>query len=140
MNASSERSVSLWMDTAEVAQAAPLGSDETADVAVVGAGIAGLSTAYELCRLGQSVVVLDRGALGGGMTARTSAHLASELDDFYYELIKMRGEDEARLYYQSQAVALDRIEEIQRSEGIDCDFSRLDGYLFPVSEKDSSTL
>ena len=140
MNASEERSVSLWMDTASVEQSGRLTADERADVVVVGAGIAGLSTAYELCRRGQSVVVLDRGALGGGMTARTSAHLASELDDFYYELIKMRGLEEARLYYESQAAALDRIEEIQSSEGIDCDFRRLDGYLFPASEDDTSIL
>jgi glycine/D-amino acid oxidase-like deaminating enzyme/nitrite reductase/ring-hydroxylating ferredoxin subunit len=128
------------MDTAEVGQAAALGSDETADVAVVGAGIAGLSTAYELCRLGQSVVVLDRGRLGGGMTARTSAHLASELDDFYHELINMRGLDEARLYFQSQAASLDRIEEIQSVEGIDCDFRRLDGYLFAARVDDEALL
>ena len=140
MNAIAERSVSLWMDTASVPQAAPLGSDLSADVVVVGAGIAGLSAAYELCRLGQSVVVLDRGALGGGMTARTSAHLASQLDDFYHELIRMRGLDEAKLYFASQAAALDRIEQVQATESIDCDFRRLDGFLFAASEDHRSTL
>src|ERR687894_84051 len=100
---------------------------------VIGAGIAGLSLAYELCRMGQSVVVLDRGALGGGMTARTSAHLASQLDDFYHDLIRMRGLEEASLYYESQAAALDRIEQIQASEAIQCDFQRLDGLLFAAS-------
>lgn len=99
MNASGERSVSLWVATASVEQPGPLIEDQRADVVVVGAGIAGLSTAYELCRLGRSVIVLDRGAIGGGMTARTTAHLASELDDFYHELIRVRGEAEARLYY-----------------------------------------
>jgi glycine/D-amino acid oxidase-like deaminating enzyme/nitrite reductase/ring-hydroxylating ferredoxin subunit len=140
MNASQERSVSLWMETGRVEQAGPITRDERADIVVVGAGIAGLSVAYELCRRGQSVVVLDRGALGGGMTARTTAHIASELDDFYFELIKMRGLDEARLYFQSQAAALDRIEEIQRGEAVDCDFARLDGYLFAASPDDLSTL
>jgi glycine/D-amino acid oxidase-like deaminating enzyme/nitrite reductase/ring-hydroxylating ferredoxin subunit len=136
MNASGERSVSLWMQTASVEQPGPMIADERADVAVVGGGIAGLSVAYELCQLGRSVVVLDRGAIGGGMTARTSAHLASELDDFYHELISMRGEAEARLYFQSQAAALDRIEEIQSREGVECDFRRLEAYLFPASEED----
>src|SRR5688500_3031958 len=103
MNVSGERSVSLWMDTASVEQAEPLAEDQRADVVVVGAGIAGLSTAYELRKRGQSVIVLDRGPLGGGMTARTTAHFASELDDFYYELIRVRGLDEARLYFRSQA-------------------------------------
>ena len=136
MNASGERSVSLWMQTASVEQSGPMTADERADVVVVGGGIAGLSTAYELSRLGRSVVVLDRGPLGGGMTARTSAHLASALDDFYHELIRMRGETEARLYFESQAAALDRIDEIQDREGIACDFRRLDAYLFPASEND----
>lgn len=136
MNVSSERSVSLWMATASTETAEPLFTDERIDVVVVGAGIAGLSIAYELCRLGQSVIVLDRGPLGRGMTARTSAHLASALDDFYHELIKMRGVEEAARYFQSQAAALDRVEEIQKSESIDCDFRRLDGFLLPASEDD----
>ena len=74
------------------------------------------------------------------MTARTTAHLASELDDFYHELIRVRGEAEARLYFESQEAALDRIEEIQRDEGIDCDFRRLDGFLFSASRDDVSIL
>lgn len=140
MNVSSERSMSLWMGTAFIQRAEPLASNLDADVAVIGSGIAGLSIAYELARLRQTVIVLDRGPIGGGMTARTSAHLASQLDDFYYELIKMRGADEARLYFQSQAAALDRVEEIQSIESIDCDFRRLDGYLIPASRDDIATL
>src|SRR5918997_3160231 len=130
MNVSSETSVSLWMSTAKVSDAPPLAQDERADVVVIGAGIAGLSAAYELCKAGKSVVVLDRGPLGGGMTARTSAHLASEFDDFYHEHIRLRGLEEARGYYASQSAAISRIEEIQRAEGIDCDFRRVDGFLF----------
>jgi glycine/D-amino acid oxidase-like deaminating enzyme len=122
------------MDSGSIDAGERLSADLRCDVVVVGAGIAGLSTAYELARLGGSVVVLDRGALGGGMTARTTAHLASELDDFYHELINVRGLDEARLYFQSQAAAIDRIEEIQATEGIDCDFRRLEGFLIPANE------
>ena len=69
-------SKSLWMSIAVVPQAIPLQKDEQCDVAVVGSGIAGLSTAYELSQRGRSVIVIDRGPIGGGMTARTSAHLA----------------------------------------------------------------
>ena len=48
---------------------------------VIGSGIAGISTAYELCKLGMSVMVIDRGPIAGGMTSRTSAHLAPLCDD-----------------------------------------------------------
>ena len=64
------------------------------------------------------------------MTARTSAHLAPLCDDLMSEMQKIKGEDQSKLFYESQAAAVDRIEEIQNTEGIDCDFRRLDGYLF----------
>ena len=134
MNVGDERSVSYWMQDSPVVQTPPLTADETCDVLVVGSGIAGLSTAYELARLGRSVVVIDRGGIGNGMTARTTAHLATELDDFYSELVRVRGEDEARLYHQSQVAAVNRIEAICRDEQIDCQFQRLDGYLIPTEE------
>jgi glycine/D-amino acid oxidase-like deaminating enzyme/nitrite reductase/ring-hydroxylating ferredoxin subunit len=134
MNVGHERSRSFWMDTAPPIDAPRLDSDSECDVAIVGSGIAGLSTAYELSRLGRSVVVIDRGGIATGMTARTTAHLATELDDFYAELIKVRGEDEARLLHDSQVTAVNRIGAICREEGIEADFRRLDGYLIPTEE------
>ena len=134
MNVGDERSISCWMDEAPVIDTQPLTEDATCDVVVIGAGIAGLSTAYELSRLGRQVIVIDRGGIGNGMTARTTAHLATELDDFYSELIRLRGEEEARLYYDSQVAAVNRIEAICRDEGIDADFARVDGYLYPADE------
>lgn len=74
MNVSSEHSKSLWIDTSVYDDAPTLQSDETADVIVVGSGIAGLSTAYELAKAGKKVVVVDRGPVGNGMTSRTTAH------------------------------------------------------------------
>jgi hypothetical protein len=127
MNAADEQTRSLWMD-GPAFDAPMLSSAVTADVAVVGAGIAGLSCAYELAKLGRSVVVLDRGGIGGGMTLRTTAHLASSCDDWYAEVKKTRGADSARLLYQSLAASIDRVEDVQRTEQIDCDFQRLDGY------------
>lgn len=123
-------SKSLWMSIAVAPQATPLQGDERCDVVVIGSGIAGISTAYELGQRGRSVIVIDRGPIAGGMTARTSAHLAPLCDDLMSEMRKIKSEDQSRLFYESQAAAVDRIEEIQRDEGIDCNFRRLDGYLF----------
>jgi len=108
----------------------PLDRDVTADVCVVGAGIAGLSTAYELALDGKSVVVLDDGRIGGGQTARTTAHLASALDDRFSRLEKLHGVDGSRLAAESHAAAIDRIERHVGAEQIECGFERLDGYLF----------
>lgn len=140
MNVGDEHSTSFWMADAPAITAAPLETDITCGVVVIGSGIAGLSTAYELASSGQDVVVIDRGGIGTGMTARTTAHLATELDDLYAELIKVRGEEEARLYHASQVAAVDRIEAICRKEGIEAGFRRLDGYLIPTEEGPISEL
>ena len=134
MNVGDEKSVSCWMDSGPRIEAPPLQADHQCDVVVVGSGIAGLSTAYELSAAGLTVAVIDRGRIGWGMTARTTAHLATELDDFYSELIRTRGEEEARLYHRSQVAAVDRIEAVCRAENIDCGFTRLDGFLVPTEE------
>jgi glycine/D-amino acid oxidase-like deaminating enzyme/nitrite reductase/ring-hydroxylating ferredoxin subunit len=133
-------SKSLWMSIAVAPQASPLQGDERCDVAVIGSGIAGLSTAYELSQRGRSVIVIDRGPIAGGMTARTSAHLAPLCDDLMSEMQKIKGEEQSRLFYESQAAAVDRIEEIQKNEGIDCDFRRLDGYLFQGDDMPSDVI
>ncbi|HEX6185445.1 MAG TPA: FAD-dependent oxidoreductase, partial [Pyrinomonadaceae bacterium] len=107
----------------------PLAGDASADVCIVGAGIAGLTTAYLLAREGRKVVVLDDGPVAGGETARTTAHLVNALDDRYYELERLHGARGARLAAESHTAAVDQIEEIVERERIDCDFQRLDGYL-----------
>src|SRR5689334_8397388 len=109
-----------------------LTEDASVDVAVVGAGIAGVTTAYLLAREGRSVLLLDDGPVGGGMTSVTTAHLANALDDRYVHLERLRGADAARLAAQSHSAAIDRIERTVTDESIECDFVRLDGWLFAV--------
>lgn len=135
MNAEDELSRSPWMDI-EPPELPPVRGDAEAEVLVIGAGIMGLSAAYELARAGRRVMVVDRGRFARGMTARTTAHLAFEIDDYFHELIKGHGREHARLWYESQSAAVDRIEAICRDERINCDFARLDGFFVPAREKD----
>lgn len=135
MNVENERSRSLWMET-PTPRFGPLTQDIETDVLVIGAGIAGLATAYELVRQGRRVMVLDRGRFARGMTARTTAHLAFECDDYFHELIKTFDVDHARAWYESQAASVDLFERIGREEGIDCDFARLEGFLMAAEDRD----
>src|SRR4026207_296043 len=122
--------LSFWEVTDEDTPLHPLRGNTSADVCIVGAGIAGLSIAYELSHHGQKVIVLDGGEIGRGMTARTTAHLVNALDDRYYDLEKYHGEEGAHLAAQSHSAAIDRVERIVGLEKISCNFERLDGYLF----------
>jgi glycine/D-amino acid oxidase-like deaminating enzyme/nitrite reductase/ring-hydroxylating ferredoxin subunit len=135
MRSDNGRTQSVWMDTADVPQYPALMEDATADVCVIGAGIAGLMTAYQLTREGRSVVVIDDGPIAGGESGRTTAHLSNAFDDRYVEEERMHGEEAARLTAESHTAAIDALERIARDENIDCDFRRLDGWLF-FSEED----
>src|SRR3954466_5332114 len=130
MKTGSGATTSIWMATVQIPSRPSLAEDITADVCVVGAGIAGLTTAYLLAAEGQSVVVLDDGPIAGGETSRTTAHLVNALDDRYFELEKLHGEKGARLAAESHTAAIDRIEAIIAAENIECEFERLNGYLF----------
>ncbi|WP_139925729.1 FAD-dependent oxidoreductase [Hymenobacter sp. DG01] len=123
--------LSSWLGTAPALPSfQPLTSNLTADVVVVGGGIAGLTTAYLLGLEGKKVVLLEDGELASGETGRTTAHLSFALDDRYTTLEQLFGEEGARLAADSHRAAVDRIERIVKQEQIDCDFTRLPGYLF----------
>jgi glycine/D-amino acid oxidase-like deaminating enzyme/nitrite reductase/ring-hydroxylating ferredoxin subunit len=128
------------MATADVPAYPALDRDIAADVCIVGAGIAGITTAYLLSRTGKRVIVVDDGPVGGGETGRTTAHLTNAMDDRFYELERVHGEDGARVAGASHGAAIDRIEGICADEGIDCDFERLDGYLFVGGRGDEKEL
>jgi len=125
------RTTSLWQSDTPPLAYPPLAADVQADVCVVGAGISGLTTALLLQRAGRSVVVLDGGeAIGCGQTGRTTAHLASAVDDRYSDLENRFGLETARLVHESHAAAVDLIETLCREEAIDCQFQRVEGWLF----------
>lgn len=128
------KSRSVWMES-RVPPSHPVDRSFETDVCVIGAGIAGLSTAYLLACEGKSVVVLDDGPIGGGMTERTTAHLSNVIDDGYVTIERLHGERGARLAFESHTAAIDRIEAIITTENLACDFERVDGFLFQAPEQ-----
>jgi glycine/D-amino acid oxidase-like deaminating enzyme/nitrite reductase/ring-hydroxylating ferredoxin subunit len=115
----------------------PLNNNDKTEICIVGAGIAGLSIAYQLCSLGQKVIVIDAGVVGSGETGRTTAHLTNAFDDRYYNLAHIHN---IHLVADSHTQAINNIEQIIKKENIDCDFIRLNGYLFLGQHDSQSTL
>lgn len=126
----SQSTESVWAATSELPECPHLAEDVQADVCIVGAGIAGLTTGYLLTKAGKSVVIVDDGPIVSGMTQVTTAHLSSVIDDRFVEIEKWHGERGAFLAAESHARAIDRIESIAQELQAECDFARLDEYLF----------
>jgi len=100
------------------------------EIAIVGAGITGLTTALQLSRAGRSVVVLDRQTVGAGATGDSTGHLTACLDVSYQILVGQFGEGDARLAAQSSMAAIDFIERTVSELGVACDFARVPGFRF----------
>ena len=129
MSRSTTGSTPVWRVPRSALVPAHLTGDIAADVVIVGAGIAGLTTAYLLAKEGRNVAVLDAGDGQGGETARSTAHVTAVLDDRYYDLSFRFGAREAEIIAESHMAAINRMEAIIREERIDCGFARCEGYL-----------
>jgi glycine/D-amino acid oxidase-like deaminating enzyme len=142
---SSGKSEPLWFSTASStkitdAKFSKLTTNiQSTDVVVIGGGIAGITVAYMLAKVGRKIVVLEDGHLASGETGRTTAHITHALDDRYYNFETIHGRESARHAADSHTAAMELIESIIKREEIDCEFERLDGYLFlhPTDKKDS---
>lgn len=134
------KTVSYWEASEDLLNKAALDASIETDVCIIGGGISGLTTAYLLAKAGRKVIVIDDGTIGGGETCRTTAHLSNALDDRIYRIEKWHGEEKARLAVQSHGAAIGEIERIVETEGIDCDFLRVDGYLIDAGEESEDDL
>ncbi len=130
----------VWIDGKVGRTRPPLSGTRSVDVCVVGAGVAGMSTALRLSREGLRVVVLDDGPIAGGETERTTAHLSNALDEGYERLESLHGAEGARLAAESHTQAIQEIAATAARERIACRFEWLDGFLFLPPGEDATLL
>ena len=134
------RTESLWRATHPPRRFPPLNGDRETEVAIVGGGITGLTTAVLLARSGRRVAIVERDVIGSGETGNTTAHLTEAVDARYRNIVKDFGEQNARLVGESKRAAIDRIEVFVRESGVECGFARLPGYLYAERPEDVEPL
>lgn len=133
MTSLSGKPVSFWLDsTAKTAY--PMMENVTVDVAIVGAGIAGITAAYLLKKAGKTVALIEAQQVAASTSGHTTAKVTSLHQLIYADLIDRIGEDQARLYGESNQAGVEFVASTIEKEGIDCDFQRQDSYTFAKNQ------
>lgn len=130
----------IWNEDVQLPSFGPLNENKTVDVAVVGAGITGITTAYLLSKAGMSVALIDAGTILNGTTSHTTAKVTAQHDLIYDELISHIGIEKAKLYYEANKEALEFIERTISEKNIECGFTREDAYLYATTESSHKKL
>jgi glycine/D-amino acid oxidase-like deaminating enzyme/nitrite reductase/ring-hydroxylating ferredoxin subunit len=134
--------VSLWEATTEEPGYPALGGDEelAVDVAVLGGGIVGVTTALLLKRAGATVALVEADRIGRGVTGYTTGKLSALQNIKYTDLVKHFGADGARAYAEANVFGIDLIERLAEEEGVDCDFVRRRASTFAFSDSENGRL
>jgi glycine/D-amino acid oxidase-like deaminating enzyme/nitrite reductase/ring-hydroxylating ferredoxin subunit len=134
MSTLATKHASVWIETGPQQPQLPnLEQDLRADVAVLGAGIVGLTTALLLAEAGVDVIVLEANQVARGVSGYTTAKVSSQHGLIYDRLRSSFGADGARTYGQANEAALAWIAERVERDGIDCDFRRQASYAYVTS-------
>ena len=125
-----EHHLSYWIDSTLPSNYPAVTQDVAVDVAIVGAGLAGVTTAFLLKRAGKTVALIEAEHIGKGVSGHTTAKVTALHQLIYAELIKQHGQENARLYGESNLAAVEKLAQIVAAENIDCDFERKNTYTF----------
>lgn len=128
---------SIWSENIEIPEREALEGDCRVEVAVIGAGMAGILTAYFLQERGVQVRVLEAKRIGSGQTQNTTAKITGQHGLFYGDLIKKMGEKKAADYAHANEQAIMEYERLIQKHHIACDFERLPAYLYSREEQDA---
>jgi glycine/D-amino acid oxidase-like deaminating enzyme/nitrite reductase/ring-hydroxylating ferredoxin subunit len=131
---------SIWIATTPDTSYPELSRDISVDVAVVGAGITGVTAAILLKRAGKTVALLDWNRIARGATGYTTAKVTSGHGVAYGRLTDTFGEQGARVYAESNQSAIERIAELAQTGGIECDFERKANYVVAEKEEERTKL
>src|SRR5829696_10347200 len=131
MSVASAQRTSVWVATGPPQPELPeLDGEVRADVAVLGGGIVGITTALLLKEAGMRVVLLEANRLARGVTGLTTAKVSSQHGMIYSQLRSKFGPGGARTYGAANEAALEWIAGRIERDGIDCDFRRLPSYAY----------
>jgi glycine/D-amino acid oxidase-like deaminating enzyme/nitrite reductase/ring-hydroxylating ferredoxin subunit len=131
---------SLWIDKAPATAYPSLERDTEVDVAVIGGGLAGITTALFCKQEGLRVAVLEKGVVSGAATGMSTAKASALQESLLSQVRKVAGSDALRAYAHANVAALERMDALVREHSIDCSWERLPDYTYAAEESQVSTV
>jgi glycine/D-amino acid oxidase-like deaminating enzyme/nitrite reductase/ring-hydroxylating ferredoxin subunit len=131
---------SFWVASTEETSFPALEGHVAVDVAILGAGIAGITAASLLKEAGRTVALLDSKQILRGATGYTTAKLTSGHGLLYAHVIKRFGERVARAYADANQAAIEHVEAVAQRHSIDCDFRRRANYVYADDRDERSSI
>lgn len=135
-----EKNISYWIASTKESNYPPLETDLTVDVAIIGGGIVGITTAFLLRRAGMDVALLEMDRVCRGTTGYTTAKVTSGHSVIYKQLESAHGADVARLYASANEAGIALMAGLVDEEQIDCDFERKDNYTYVESADEADQI
>ncbi|MGH2693758.1 MAG: NAD(P)/FAD-dependent oxidoreductase [Actinomycetota bacterium] len=132
--------VSYWVQSEKISRYPVLERDLEVDVAIIGAGIVGITAATLLKRAGKRVVVVEMDGVGRGVTGYTTAKVTSGHNLIYGRLERDHGKDAARDYASANEAGLEHILRSVADENIDCDIEHKTNYVYCEDPEDAEAI
>lgn len=127
---------SVWIETTPKTGYGTLDDDVEVNVAIIGGGIVGITTAAELSDAGRSVAVVERDRILEGVTGHTTAKLTALHGLIYDYLIEYFGEQGAQQYAEANMAAIEHVESTIENRDLECAFRRTAAYTYTESSDD----
>ncbi len=129
---------SLWKKTSVTSKDSYKKSEELegqVDVVIIGGGMAGILTAYQLKQRGIHAIVLERGEVGRTCTANTTAKITSLHGAVYRKIAHAYGKERARKYYDLQQKSIKNYEKIMIDCNLSCDFEQKTHIMYATTDE-----
>ncbi|MFC5463411.1 FAD-dependent oxidoreductase [Lederbergia graminis] len=121
---------SYWLNSSKISRYPEITKDMHVDIAIIGGGITGITTAYVLAKKGLTVAIFEATTVMNGTTGHTTAKITAQHGLIYDEFIQHFGVENAKLYYEANRLARNQMEKWITTLGIECDFQQEDAYIY----------
>ena len=134
------RHASYWIDSDPIPPRPALEQVVAVDVAVVGAGIVGLTAAERLVRAGARVVILEAREVARGVSGHTTAKVTALHGLSYRDVARVHDRDRARAHAEAQAAGIAEVRAIAERHGIDCDLREATAHTFAEDDEQAAAV